>query len=69
MPILTLAHGIPLWFLVLSLFLPRLSLFVGYLYSCPSGVRLVVLDTPGDGRRGMARIRGFSQEEKSAAAR
>jgi hypothetical protein len=39
------------------------------LYSCPSGVRLVVLDTPGDGRRGVARIRGFSQEEKSAAAR
>jgi len=32
MPILTLAHGIPLWFLVLSLFLPRLSLFVGWIH-------------------------------------
>jgi hypothetical protein len=32
MPILTLAYGIPLWFLVLSLFLPRLSLFVGWIH-------------------------------------
>jgi hypothetical protein len=32
MPILTLTHGIPLWFLVLSLFLPRLSLFIGWIH-------------------------------------
>jgi hypothetical protein len=30
--ILTLAHGIPFWFLVLSLFLPRLCLFIGWLH-------------------------------------
>jgi len=29
---LTLAHGIPFWFLVLSLFLPRLSLFIGWIH-------------------------------------
>lgn len=32
MPILTLKHGIPIWFLVLSLFLPRLSLFIGWIH-------------------------------------
>jgi hypothetical protein len=32
MPILTLTHGIPIWFLVLSLFLPRLSLFIGWIH-------------------------------------
>src|SRR5579859_7267019 len=32
MLIFTLAHGIPLWFLVLSLFLPRLSLFIGWIH-------------------------------------
>jgi hypothetical protein len=32
MPIFTLSHGIPLWFLVLSLFLPRLSLFIGWIH-------------------------------------
>lgn len=30
--ILTLAHGIPFWFLVLSLFLPRLALFIGWIH-------------------------------------
>ena len=29
---LTLTHGIPIWFLVLSLFLPRLSLFIGWIH-------------------------------------
>ena len=29
---MTLQHGIPLWFLVLSLFLPRVSLFIGWLH-------------------------------------
>ena len=32
MPTMTLAHGIPFWFLVLSLFLPRLSLFIGWIH-------------------------------------
>ena len=32
MPILTLTHGIPIWFLVLSLFLPRVSLFIGWIH-------------------------------------
>jgi hypothetical protein len=32
MPILTLTHGIPIWFLVLALFLPRLSLFIGWIH-------------------------------------
>ena len=32
MPIFTLTHGIPLWFLVLALFLPRLSLFIGWIH-------------------------------------
>jgi hypothetical protein len=32
MLILTLTRGIPLWFLVLSLFLPRLSLFIGWIH-------------------------------------
>ena len=32
MPVLTLTHGIPIWFLVLSLFLPRLSLFIGWIH-------------------------------------
>jgi hypothetical protein len=32
MPILTLTHGIPIWFLVLSLFLPRISLFIGWIH-------------------------------------
>ena len=32
MPILTLTHGIPIWFLLLSLFLPRLSLFIGWIH-------------------------------------
>jgi hypothetical protein len=27
------AHQIPIWFLVLSLFLPRLSLFIGWLHA------------------------------------
>jgi hypothetical protein len=31
MPVLTLTHGIPIWFLVLSLVLPRLSLFIGWI--------------------------------------
>jgi hypothetical protein len=31
--ILTLTQGIPFWFLVLSLFLPRLSLFIGWLHA------------------------------------
>jgi hypothetical protein len=30
--LLTLIHGMPLWFLVLSLFLPRLALFIGWLH-------------------------------------
>src|SRR5271170_6846438 len=29
---MTLTHGIPLWFLVLSLFLPRLALFIGWIH-------------------------------------
>jgi len=32
------------------------------LYSCASGVRLVVLDTPGDRDPGMGWIWGFSQQ-------
>jgi len=32
------------------------------LYSCASGVRLVVLDTLGDGHPGVGWIRGFSQQ-------
>src|ERR1700678_2182257 len=32
MPIFTLTHGIPLWFLVLALVLPRLSLFIGWIH-------------------------------------
>ena len=32
MPIMTLSHGIPVWFLVLSLFLPRISLFIGWIH-------------------------------------
>jgi hypothetical protein len=36
------------------------------LYSCSSGVRLVVLDTPGNCNPGMERIWGFSQQEKDA---
>jgi hypothetical protein len=32
MLILTLTHGIPIWFLVLSLFLPRVSLFIGWIH-------------------------------------
>jgi hypothetical protein len=32
MPIWTLTHGIPFWFLVLALFLPRLSLFIGWIH-------------------------------------
>jgi hypothetical protein len=88
MPILTLTHGIPVWFLVLSLFLPRVGFavyrmdphvvvfcpsavggcVVGFtsqgagsdLYSWASGVRRVVLDTPGDGCRGMGWVWGFS---------
>ena len=31
-------------------------------YSCASGVRPVVLDTPGNGDPGMERIGGFSQQ-------
>ena len=29
---MTLQHGIPLWFLILSLFLPRLALFIGWIH-------------------------------------
>src|SRR5579859_2905050 len=37
------------------------------LYSRAPGFRPVVLDTPGDGPHGMARVRGVSQPKKSAA--
>jgi hypothetical protein len=36
------------------------------LYSCASGVRFVVLDTPGGRDHGMEWIRGSSQQEKDA---
>ena len=36
------------------------------LYPCPSGLRLVVLDTPGGGNPGMERIGDPSKQEKDA---
>ncbi len=41
--IFIVTHGLPLWFLVLALFLPRLSLFIMWLGGGLAGLRVIPL--------------------------